>query len=256
MSVAPPFTYNDCTYENEARKTVKNTFKKAMYRSTVVHKMVIPAYHTLRRSAHFNSKEYWERRYKKGGNSGAGSYGRLAEYKAKFLNTFAREHGVGSVIEFGSGDGNQLGLFKFRHYTGLDVSKTSIARCMSLYAGDKHKSFYLYDPEYFLDNFRTFRADLTLSLDVIYHLVEDSVFEKYMHDLFAASDKYVIIYASNTDTNKRGQAQHVRHRKFTDWVTQHEPAWKLVERIENRYRLQTNEIDESFADFYVYKKGR
>jgi len=77
-----------------------------------------------------------------------------------------------------------------------------------------------------------------------------------MHDLFAASDKYVIIYASNTDTNKRGQAQHVRHRKFTDWVAQHEPTWKLVERIENRYRLQTNEIDESFADFYVYKKGR
>ena len=32
------------------------------------------------------SNEYWEQRYKTGGNSGAGSYNRLAEHKADIIN--------------------------------------------------------------------------------------------------------------------------------------------------------------------------
>ena len=48
------------------------------------------------------SSDYWEQRYKTGGNSGAGSYNRLAEFKANFLNRFVIEHEIRSVIEFGS----------------------------------------------------------------------------------------------------------------------------------------------------------
>lgn len=36
----------------------------------------------------FNSKNYWENRYKSGGNSGAGSYSNLAEFKAEIINEF------------------------------------------------------------------------------------------------------------------------------------------------------------------------
>lgn len=230
--------------------------KKAIYQQKALKRVISPVYHTLKRSRSFNSKTYWEQRYKKGGNSGAGSYGRLAKYKAEFLNDFAKSNGISSVIEFGSGDGAQLKLFKFKRYIGLDVSKTSIGMCIQQYAGDSSKSFYVYDPEYFQDSQRLFVADLTMSLDVIYHLVEDAAFDKYMRDLFAASDKYVIIYASNTDQNARSQAQHVRHRRFTDWIDDNEKNWKLVEHAKNKYSLATNEIDESFADFYVYKKVR
>jgi hypothetical protein len=218
--------------------------------------VVAPVYHRSRRSRNFSSKAYWEERYVRGGNSGAGSYGRLAKYKADFLNSFAKNNGITSVIEFGSGDGAQLKLFEFKQYIGLDVSKTSIGMCIQQYADDTSKSFYVYDPEYFLDNHHLFVGDLTLSLDVIYHLVEDAVFGKYMRDLFAASDKYVIIYASNTDQNTRSQAQHVLHRKFTDWIDENEKNWMLVEHTKNMYSLETNAIDESFADFYVYKKFR
>ena len=35
---------------------------------------------------HFDSKKYWENRYKKGGNSGTGSYSNLAEWKAEIIN--------------------------------------------------------------------------------------------------------------------------------------------------------------------------
>jgi hypothetical protein len=228
--------------------------KKAIYKKKRLNKVIIPIYHGMKRSRNFSSKDYWEKRYKKGGNSGAGSYGRLAKYKASYLNDFTKANKISSVIEFGSGDGSQLKLFSFKGYIGLDVSKTSIALCLKKFAKDNSKSFYLYDSEFFRDNHHLFSADLTLSLDVIYHLVEDRVFDKYMRDLFSASNKYVIIYASNTDENKKGQAQHVKHRQFTKWVKQNEKAWKLVDQMSNKYGLETNEIDESFADFYIFQK--
>src|SRR5690242_8181522 len=62
------------------------------------------------------STVYWERRYQNKGNSGVGSYGEKAIYKANFLNAFVAEKEIKSVIELGCGDGNQLGYFKFREY--------------------------------------------------------------------------------------------------------------------------------------------
>src|SRR5687768_6622655 len=52
-----------------------------------------------------NSNQYWDDRYLIGGNSGAGSYDRLAQFKADVLNKFAYDRDVSSVIEFGCGDG-------------------------------------------------------------------------------------------------------------------------------------------------------
>jgi len=112
----------------------------------------------------------------------------------------------------------------------------------------------LYDPQYFVDNVSLFKSDLTLSLDVIYHLIEDNVFNKYMQDLFSTSKKYVMIYASNTNTNKIIQSQHVKHRNFSEWVTKNLLEWKLIKKINNKYPLKCNEKEESFADFYIYKK--
>ena len=40
----------------------------------------------------FSSADYWEDRYHTKGNSGAGSYGVLAAYKAGFLNAFVAAH--------------------------------------------------------------------------------------------------------------------------------------------------------------------
>ena len=55
------------------------------------------------------SADFWERRYALGGTSGGGSYGSLGEAKAAFLNAFVRDHGLHSIVEFGCGDGHQLG---------------------------------------------------------------------------------------------------------------------------------------------------
>lgn len=51
------------------------------------------------------SAAYWEKRYERGGTSGPGSCGRLAQFKAEVVNRFVAEHDVQSVVEFGCGDG-------------------------------------------------------------------------------------------------------------------------------------------------------
>jgi hypothetical protein len=49
----------------------------------------------------------------------------------------------------------------------------------------------LYDPHYFVDHQGLFRAELGLSLEVIFHLVEDDVFDVYMRHLFASATRFV-----------------------------------------------------------------
>lgn len=193
------------------------------------------------------SDSYWEKRYQKGGNSGAGSYGRLAEHKADVLNGFAADKGVRSVIEFGSGDGNQLTLARYPDYTGVDVSETAINACRDLFSGDPTKTFMT------LANYDGRKAELSLSLDVIYHLVEDETFNNYMETLFAASARFVIVYSSNKD--EQPVERHVRHRKFTTWVSEKRPDFRLADHIPNPFAFNPKDPENtSFADFYVFEK--
>ena len=194
-----------------------------------------------------NSSEYWDLRYQKEGDSGAGSYGRLAEFKAEIINQFVKEHQIESLIEFGCGDGAQLELAEYTNYIGVDVSKTIIATCKEKFAGDETKRFV------HTDEYNQEQADLSMSLDVIYHLVEDPIFEGYMRNLFAAAKRYVIIYSSDKEETQINE--HVRHRKFTQWVERNIKDFEFVEKIPNKYPYsELNRNQTSFADFYIYKR--
>lgn len=194
-----------------------------------------------------NSARYWERKYRKGGTSGPGSYGRLARFKAEFLNAFVAEHNVRSIIEFGSGDGAQLELAEYPSYIGVDVSETAVRECRKKFADRPSYSFTTlaeFEPPA--------KADLTLSLDVIYHLVEDEVFEDYMRRLFDWSARFVIVYSSNSEDEVA--APHVRRRRFTDWVEGNRPDFALIERVPNKYPFDPADPDNtSRADFFVYR---
>ena len=196
------------------------------------------------------SKNYWEKRYANQGTSGPGSYNRLAEFKANFLNEFVRDKDIKSIAEFGCGDGNQLSLAAYPSYIGVDVSETAIQLCKQTFIQDTQKQFYLYGSEAYKQS--DINADLSLSLDVIYHLIEDSVFEAHMHDLFKTAKRYVIIYASNFD---KKQSFHERDRKFTDWVDSNQAAWELTDTVKNPYPFAPENPDNtSKADFYIYQK--
>jgi len=200
-----------------------------------------------KRRGTIGSKEYWEKRYSTGGNSGAGSYGKFAELKAGVINEFVAKHKIQSVIEFGCGDGNQLGLAQYRTYLGFDPSPTAVSRCRERYGQDPSKEFRL------LSDYRGETADLALSLDVVYHLLEDAVFENHMVTLFGSATNYVIIYSSDSDDNRGDEGTHVRHRRFTRWIDKNLPAWRLVSRIANRYPYRGDHSQGSFADFYIYQ---
>ena len=194
------------------------------------------------------SEQYWIERYEKGRNSGPGSYNQFSEFKAEILNAFVDEHGIKSVIEYGCGDGNQLELASYKQYLGFDVSPVALSRCKTIFKDDATKSFKM------ISDYSGETAELTLSLDVIFHLIEDEAYETYMTRLFSSSTRFVAIYSSNKDTQDTVQAPHVKHRAFVPWVQVHHPDWQLLRHIPNKHPYQAETGDGSFADFYIYQK--
>lgn len=196
-----------------------------------------------------NSTTYWKNRYERGGNSGSGSYNLLARFKADTINHFVRTHNIKSVIEFGCGDGNQLLLSVYPKYIGIDVSPEALDQCRKLFKDDKSKEFIP------LANHDNRTADLSISLDVIYHLVEDDIFLTHMMNIFSSANSFVCIYSSNhISSSGDNHPAHVRHRRFTDWIAEHQPSWKLIEMIPNKYPYDGDATTGSFADFYFFQK--
>ena len=193
----------------------------------------------------FSSRKYWESRYAAGGNSGEGSYDKLAKFKADFLNNFVTANSINRVVEFGCGDGNQLSLANYPEYIGLDVSSTIIKQISNKFLRDETKSFFLYNSDCFQDHLGIVVGDLTLSLDVIYHLIEDDIYQAHMSHLFSSSNRYIIIYSTDFD---QLLSRHVKHRKFSDWVHRNREEWRLLERADNKYP------ELSKAQFFVFEK--
>lgn len=224
--------------------------KNALKRIPVVAPLVRRALGIYRKATFPGSSTYWKDRYAEGGNSGRGSYGAFAEFKAEVINGLIRELGIGSTIEFGCGDGAQLAQGAYGRYIGLDVSPEAIRACARRFAGDTTKSFFLYDPTCFIDHHGLFRAELALSLDVIYHLTEDAVFEAYMRHLFASGSRYVVIYSN--DSAEYSPAPHIKYRRFSDWIGVHAAEWVLWRRIPNRFPHTGDDRTGSPSDFFVY----
>lgn len=193
-----------------------------------------------------SSSSYWLNRYAAGGNSGPGSYNHLAEFKAKTINALVEQYNIQSVIEFGCGDGNQLGLAIYPRYLGIDISPMALATCREKFRTDSTKAFKL------KSEYANERADLALSLDVIYHLVEDCEFESHMKSLIFAAQKLIVIYSSDTDDNSSNAALHVRHRHFSRWMNMHAKNWELINRIPNQYPYDGDYTKSTFAEFFIY----
>lgn len=189
---------------------------------------------------------YWIERYKKNGNSGAGSYGDLAVFKTNFFNTFIKKEKINSVIDFGCGDGNQMTSFQVAKCIGLDISAEIIEFCKNKFKNDTSKDFLVYDYKNF-DN-HNLVSDLAVSMDVIYHLVEDSIYNKYMNDLFSCARKFVVVYSTNHDNNPMLKMPHVRHRNFSKWINNNKKEWKFYKKVDNKFP------SASKANFYIYKK--
>jgi 2-polyprenyl-3-methyl-5-hydroxy-6-metoxy-1,4-benzoquinol methylase len=165
----------------------------------------------------------------------------MAEFKAKVINDFIKDNSIKSLLDYGVGDGNQLKLIDTNNlsYIGLDVSQTIIKKCQDIFEEDKSKKFILVNDFNFKEQY-----ELSISCDVIYHLIDDSIYFEYLDNLFKSSSKYVIIYANNIDKN---HAIHVKFRKFTTYIKNKYVEWELIKYIENIHK-------ESPSNFYIYEK--
>jgi len=181
-----------------------------------------------------NTKTTWNTRYQNGGDSGLGTHHELLhKFKIDYINSVISKYKLSCVYDIGCGDGHQMkDLDDKVSYIGTDISNVAIDMCKLKYK-NKNKSFIYYDET-------SNCADINISLDVIYHILEEDVYNEYMNRLFTTN--YVLIYSSDHDSVKNG---HVFHRKFTDDVPNN---YKLIEKVENPYK------NLSSADFYLYIK--
>ena len=185
------------------------------------------------------SSNYWILRYERGGTSGEGSRGRLASYKAQVINDFILDNDIAGLIDYGFGDCFITNLIEVDNYIGFDVSQLCVGRSRRLFPD---KQFYL------MGEYAGQTADLTISLDVIFHLIEPEVYQDYMHRLFNSSNKWVIIYSSDFSARWVQAIPHERRRSHTDWVHHHLAHWDLWKWIPNKYP------NDTYSDFYIYKK--
>ena len=173
----------------------------------------------------FNSTNYWKLRYKNGGLSGNGSYASEAKKKADYINSVIRDFNIKSINDIGHGDGNQLKYIEgFKDYTGYDVSEHARQRCLNIH-GKKKGYRFISDT----NSFNT--GDLAMSLDVIYHLVEQDTFESYMDLLFSLS-QYVLIYSTDMDNGNSGSRSHVYHRNIKNYISKTFINFKLIDNVE------------------------
>jgi SAM-dependent methyltransferase len=227
---------------------ILQSVKRLVRRSPRLTRALGAAYRLLSRRFP-GSQDYWVNRYEKGGNSGPGSYSELAKFKAQVLNAFVKEHAIGSVVEFGCGDGNQLELAAYPRYRGFDVSPVAVQRCRARFAREASKSFAL------LSEYAGETADLAMSLDVIYHLVEDSVFEAHLRTLFGAATRFVAVYSTNRDEPDDAGMPHVRHRRFSDFVAREFGNFRLIGTEKQPKSYSGDIVSSSLAEFFLFQKS-
>lgn len=197
----------------------------------------------------FDSVEYWRKRYATGGNSGAGSYGALADFKADSLNAFIADNHIETAIEFGSGDGNQLKSIKVARYIGLDVSPTTIENTKVMYASDPSKSFHVYDPDSFKVD-QSLISDIAISMDVILHLTEDERYEAYLRNLVDCSRKFLGVFNTATEQQLPKMASHNRFRDHRIWLEENAQEFEEV-----RVDILPTELNYPVGTgFYYYQR--
>jgi hypothetical protein len=189
------------------------------------------------------TKNYWEKRYKNGGNSGDGSYGIECNFKTDFINQIIQDLNIKTINDFGCGDGNQINQISgYTQYNGYDISQTAIKNCKIKYSNNNRMKFH--------ESIDTFEpSDLTMSLDVLYHIIEDDLYYGYLNSLIELSTKYILIYSTNhTLNNSNKPSSHIVWREFSDFI-QKKYQLKLISITPYGGKKGKNNVS-----FYLFEK--
>lgn len=197
----------------------------------------------------FDIYTYWNKRYLHGENSGKGSYGSFAEFKAEALSDFVSSNKINSISDLGCGDGANFKMIDFKGtYNGYDVSDY-IINFQKINNQNPNWQFYHLGSNKSFDCITP--AELTLSMDVILHLVNDEDYEIYMKALFNASTKFVGIFNTSTDISPKKMARHNKFRDENTWIMKNRDNWLLEKRYAPSSKY--NFLPHTYFSFWKYR---
>lgn len=195
----------------------------------------------------FKAKEYWENRYATGGDSGAGTKGDLLSWKASVVNRLIAGNGLRSGFELGSGDGNFASSLNLEKYVGYDISESAVRLANEKFVNPEFKTSTR-QPGFWR------KFDITMSIDVIYHIVEERDFTEHMTKLFSSSTKFVVIYSYPAPPS-REIPKHIKFNDFVKWAKRHATDWQLHEHLPNKFPFDVNnQKTTSESEFFIFKK--
>lgn len=173
--------------------------------------------------SNFDVKAYWEKRYGNGGTSGWGSHNpQSVLFKSSYINELIKNYSIKTIVELGCGDGNQLEKFVgYDKYYGYDISTNILDNCRLQFIYHKNIEFVRDINELFVRKY-----DLVLSLDVVYHLVDDILFEKHINDLFTLSN---IITLFTTNIDETVPVKHIKNRCVTEYINKKNWDYTLID---------------------------
>lgn len=149
---------------------------------------------------------------------------------------------IETAIEFGCGDGHQLGLIDYPTYEGLDVSAKAISICQAKFKTEPSKIFKVYNPQKFQIEKQ---ADLVVCFDVLFHIVDENDFLKTLKDIFESAKKY-IVFTTNLKPISSKHEPHIRCRDIMPYFNKYKnfKVDKIIERP----------IKEGLPIFYIQLK--
>jgi len=177
-----------------------------------------------------DEQKYWDELYKSGWGSGAGSRGNLLDFKAKFLNDCFQRNEVNNVFDFGCGDGQLAKLLKVKRYCGVDVSGEAVKICSALLPQHsfQRREFESCTPQFISSCLP--EVECCMCIDVLYHIMQDSVLEATISNLFRTRAKLVVLYTVPDEQLKDiGIFGGVRYRKIGDFLRKHSGSYQLVQ---------------------------
>lgn len=129
--------------------------------------------------------EFWDKHYYEGGTSGPGSIDSYRDWKWKVITGMAGQ--IDDVIDIGCGDLSFWEGKQCKNYTGIDISKVIIDKNIKL---RPVWNFIVKSADELVGELQ---APVVLCLDVLFHIMDEVVYEKIFKNLGHYSSKWIFL---------------------------------------------------------------
>lgn len=187
---------------------------------------------------------YWENRYRQGGNSGKGSRGKHREWKWSILNKYIPN--IDNVIDVGCGDIAFMEGRDIKNYTGIDISQTMVDRNIKL---KPEWNFILSSADVKINGLN---GDVAFCHDMLFHIMDDDVYDKILLNLIDYSNEYISIFTWHKNPLRKWfrsieHDSYEAYRDFTKYIS-------LFENVGFELIANCKSETDKFGSMYIFRK--